>query len=205
MKPTFKGLEVKADSYIQLPPVGAYLAKVSAVRVPDVDGVKVFKPVIEVMLDICDGEYTGRFMEVYKNQVERFGKATYKGIFRLTPPMEGDEDWKVRSFTRNIWKMEESNPGYRFIKPDNTWDEQGMVGKTIGINLRERLYTYTDKDGFEKDGKTIEIGQFELVQDVKDGKCRPMRERDQRKNKNENTTDAATGYSEVNTDDLPWA
>ena len=143
MKPTYKNFEAKENStaFIELPPPGVYIGTILAVRVVDADGQKVFRDAIEVMVEITEGEYKGRFTEVYNDQASRLGKdkAKFKGIFRLIPPIDGDEDWRFRAFEGNIWCVEESNPGYKFRKPDGSWDEQGLAGKSIGIRRKMPL------------------------------------------------------------------
>jgi len=206
MKPTYKNFEAKENSFLTLPPAGVYVGTILQVRVVDADGQKVLRDTIEVMVEITEGEYKGRFTDVYKDQEKRLGKdkAYYKGIFKLIPPIDDDEDWRFRAFEGNIWCVEESNPGYKFRKPDGSWDEQGLAGKAIGINIRNRIYNYTASDGSIKDGNAIEIARFETVENVRSGKAKPARDRDTRENKIENVPN---GYTQVDTNTLPfnWA
>ena len=104
----------------------------------------------------------------------------------LIPYTDDDEDWRKRSFQANLWCVQESNPGYKW-----DWDEKKLKGKKVGINLRKRLYTYTNAQGEKKDGETVEIAKFETVDDVRNGKCKPMRDRDQREKRDENTVEIA--------------
>ena len=203
MKATYSGFEAKKSSnYIDLPPVGAYIGEIQAAREAEQNG----RPVIELFMEITEGEYKGRFTDVYNDQKERFGqdKAKYKGIFKLIPPMDGDEDWRYRAFEGNIWCVEESNPGFKFRKPDGTWDEQGLAGKTIGLNLRNRIYNYTASDETVKEGKVIEIARFETVQNVHNGKVKAAKDRDTRKVKEEESTSVPNGFTAVNTELPPW-
>lgn len=208
MKPSYNGFEAKkANNFAELPPVGAYVTEILNVEFIDHND-KEKNPFndphdkIALYLDITEGEYKGRFMEVWQSQKERFGEsATYKGMFRLTPPIDGDEDWRKRSFESNLWCVQESNPGYAW-----DWDEKKLKGKKVGINLRKRLYNYTNQNGEVETRDTVEIGKFETIADVKAGKCRLMRENDRRQNKD--TAPASTDGSEF-TDvskavDVPW-
>lgn len=199
MKPSYKGFEAKKNGgFLTLPPVGAYVAEIKEVRMVGADPIdNRDRDVIELMMEITEGEYAGRYMEFYKDQKERFGDTTkYKGVFRLVAPLENDEDWRKRTFEGNLWCVEQSNDGYVW-----DWDEKKLKGKKVGISVRERLYTYGDKER-----STTEIARFETVADVKAGKVKPMRPRDQRSG----GSGSAESMDESNltdvskTVDVPW-
>jgi len=191
-----KSVEIqKRGNFLTLPPVGAYVAEIKNVRVVEADKEKGQKyDTLEMMVEITEGEYAGRYTEVYNDQKERFGKASYRGTFRLYCPNNDSEEWVDRKFANNIWCVQESNPGYE-------WDrhEEKLKGKKVGISVRRKLYTYNNEDR-----ETTEIGQFETVADVKAGKCRPMKDRDQREKKDaadndeQNFTDVSKGI------EVPW-
>ena len=199
MKPTYQGFEAKENStnFLELPPAGLYIGQIMAVRVVDADGVKTFRDWLEVMLEITEGDYKGRFTAVYNDQKERFGaeNTRYRGTFRIAIPSgkEDEEEWVRRSFEGNLWCVEQSNPGYHW-----DWDENKLTGKKIGINLRTRLYTYNDKDK-----ETVEVARFETLDDVKTGKAKPAKVRDQRKHDDTPSFDTST-FTEVNTELPPW-
>lgn len=199
MKPSYKGFEAKKNGgFLTLPPVGAYIAEIKEVRfVPQDPLENRDRDTIELMIEITEGEYAGRYMEFYKDQKERFGDSVkYKGIFKLVAPLENDEDWRKRNFEGNLWCVEQSNEGYTW-----DWDEKKLKGKKVGISVRERLYTYNDKER-----STTEIAKFETVDDVKSGNVKPMRARDQRTggSTTEDSTDGS-GFTEVSkTVDVPW-
>ena len=115
MKPSYKGFDAKQNTgnYITLPPVGAYEAEIQAVRfTPKNEAENIFRDTIELMIEITEGEYANRYHEVYENQKERFGDSIkYKGIFKLYPPVEGEEsyDWRKSVFEGNLWAVSESN------------------------------------------------------------------------------------------------
>lgn len=189
MKPTYGNFEAKkSGGYIELPPVGAYVAEIQDVRT----GEQFDHTIIELMMEITEGEYKGRYHEVYEDQRERFGNATYKGVFKLTAPNDNDEDWRVSTFQGNLWCVQESNPGYKW-----DWDEKKLKGKKVGISVRKRLYTGQDKDGNPVDRETLEIGRFETITDVKAGKVKPMKVKDTRK-KNESTS--GSDFTDVSKD-----
>ena len=196
MKPTYKGFEAKkSNGFLELPPVGAYVAEIKQVRLVEADGKQQTRDVIELMIDIVEGEYSNRYMDFFTEQRERFGDTIkFKGIFRLTPPIEGDEDWRKRSFEGNLWCVEQSNPGYTW-----DWDEMKLKGKKVGISVRKRLYTFNGTDR-----ETTEIGRFETVDDVRSGKVKPMKDRDQRINKSTDSVDPSS-FTDVSGEMiLPW-
>ena len=198
MKPSYQGFEAKKSSnFITLPPAGVYEAEIRNVRLVSGDSSKNERDVIELMIEITEGEYAGRYMAFYNDQKDRFGDSVkYKGVFRLVAPFADDEDWRKRTFEGNLWCVEQSNPGY-------TWDrdEKKLIGKKIGINVRNRLYTYNGKDR-----STTEIGRFETIDDVRNGKCKPMNDRDQRDHSSAEA-DSTTGenFTDVSkTVEVPW-
>ena len=206
MKPSYNGFEAKKSSFTELPPVGAYEAKILNVMFIDHKD-KEKNPYndphdkIELYLDITEGEYAGRFMQQWNEQKELKGDdAIYRGVFRLICPLENDEDWRRRNFEANLWCVQESNPGYAW-----DWDEKKLKDKKVGISIRNRLYDYTDnKTGETKTGKAIEIGRFETIADVQAGKCRPMRDNDRRQNKEDAPADNGSSTDVSGTVDVPW-
>ena len=194
MKPTYKNFSAKkSGGFVDLPPKGAYVAEIKNVILSeDRNG----REVLEVMLDICEGEYENRYTEVWKDQKERFGDdVRFRGIFRLTPPVDGDEDWRYRAFEGNLWCVEQSNDGYTW-----DWKEDKLKGKKVGISVRNRLYTYNGKER-----ATTEIARFETVDDVHNGKCKPVPDRDQREKRDDDFTDGSN-FTDVSSNvDVPWA
>ena len=82
-----------------------------------------------------------------------------------------------------------------------------VTGKKVGISIRKRLYTGQDKDGNPVDRETIEIGKFETVDDVRNGKCKLLRDRDTRKKKNSSSDDSTdgSGFTDVSSSvSVPW-
>ena len=103
-------------------------------------------------------------------------------------------------FSHNIWCVQDSNGK----KPDGSyiyvWTFDGNVkqlkGKKVGINVRKRIYEYNGQVR-----ETTEIGQFETVDDVRNGKCKPMKDRDTRKNSSDEPQFTEVSTSEVS---VPW-
>ena len=197
MKQTYSTFSAKKPTFLTVPPAGAYEAVIKDVLLREPDGDKQKRTVIELMIEIIAGEYANRYDELYRDQLERFGgNVSYKGIFRLTPPSDDDEDWRKRAFEGNLWCVEQSNPGYSW-----DWDEKKLKGKKVGINVRKRLYIYNGKER-----ETTEIGQFETIEDVKNGKCPKLKDRDQRNN-DSGSADSTNGseFTDVSKDvAVPW-
>ena len=199
MKPSCSNFEArKSSGFVTLPPVGAYVAEIQGVRFKAKNEKEnVFRDTIEVMVEITEGDYKDQYHKVLENQRERFGDdVKYKGVFRLIPYTDDDEDWRKRAFQSNIWCVQESNPGYRW-----DWDENKLKGKKVGINIRQYLYTYNGKDY-----ETTEIAKFETVQDVRDGKTREMRPRDRRENPNADVSFDGQNFTDVSGSEInvPW-
>ena len=193
MKPTYSNFEAKKNNsgFLELPPRGAYVAKIKSAKEEDFFG----RQCIEITLDITEGEYKGRYEAVWRDQEERFGKAYFKGIFRLFPYKDGDKDYVKAQFEGNLWAVQESNAGYRW-----DWDEKKLVGKMVGISVRNRLYTYNGKDR-----STPEIAEFVPVADVKTGKVKLKPDYDRRKKDEEASTDGSEFTEVSNEVDVPWA
>ena len=145
-----------------------------------------------MMIEITEGEYKDQYHKVFEDQKERYGgDVKYKGSFKLRPPIDGDDPWIKKVFEGNLWCVEQSNPGYAW-----DWDEKKLVGKKIGINVRERLYTGNDGS----DRSTTEIGQFEPIDDVRNGKCKEMKARDGRRSDSSATASTTgEGFTDVST------
>lgn len=199
MKPTYSNFEAKkSNGFLELPPVGAYVAEIKQVRLVEADGKMQNRDVIELMIDITEGEYANRYMDFFTEQRERFGDTVkYKGVFRLTPPIDGEEgfEWRQSVFQGNLWCVQQSNAGYTW-----DWDETKLKGKKVGINVRKRLYTFNGQDR-----ETTEIGRFETVDDVRNGKVKPMRDRDQRTSKSDGSSADPSGFTDVSKEmNVPW-
>ena len=189
MKAKYAGYEgKKSGGYIELPPAGAYVGEILNVKVePSYD--KSHDQIV-LMLDVTEGEYKGRYMEVYNDQKERFPECKFKGILRITVPEENDPEdkaWIKRVFEGNLWAVEQSNSGYAW-----DWDEKKLKGKKVGFSVRKRFYTY---DG--KDRETTEIAQLESIEEVRAGKVKPLKVRD---NRTSNTETEDTGSERAGTD-----
>ena len=171
MKATYDGFEAKKRGGSKLPPVGQYIGEIQGVRVDK--SYSGDRDVIVCMVEITEGEYKGRYHEVFEDQRERFGgEVKYKGVLTLSPPIPNDEPWVKQRWESNLFCVQESNPGYHW-----DWDENKLKGKKIGINVRENYFKGKDGNWVT----TTEIGQFETVDDVRNGKCKDMNPRGKKK------------------------
>ena len=187
MKATYGDFEAKKSSNNFLPPVGQYVAEIQGVRLDK--NYSGDRDVIVCMIEITEGDYKGQYHKVFEDQKERFGDSVkYKGTFTLTPYVDGDPLWMKTRFEQNLWCVQESNPGYKW-----DWDEKKLKGKKIGINVRENQYK--GNDGAKK--VTTEIGQFETIDDVRNGKCKNMNPRIAKALKNEENNDSSEGFQGV--------
>lgn len=195
MKPTYKNFEAKqSKGFLTVPPAGAYVAEIKNVNVIEPTD-RNPRTVLELIVDISEGEYTHRYKDLFDENKNRFGDANYRGTFRITVPTEQDDEednWIKRKFEDQMFAIQESNPGYAW-----DWDEKKLKMKKVGISVRNRIYEYSGKTR-----STTEIGRLEIVQDVRDGKIKPMKDRDQTQGK---TADSAQGFTDVSDDtETPW-
>jgi len=174
-------------------PAGPYVAMIKAVKI---DGKEPDQQLI-IRVDVCEGEFTDYFMNRYRREKEsgRF-EPRYKGDFKLRIPNDDNPkaqypESDLRRFNDAIYRIEKSNPGYQW-----DWNEQGLVGKTVGINMQAGEYNgnpYT------------RIGRLEIADDVRKGIVEKMKPREARGDAYEPpVTDQQTGFTAVETDELPF-
>jgi hypothetical protein len=89
-----------------------------------------------------------------------------------------------------MWAIEQSNPGYKW-----DWNEGGLKGKIVGINVREGSYNgnaYT------------QIGRLEVADDVRKGIVSTMRPKEPRMGGTESQpVDTQSGYF-IATEEVPF-
>lgn len=195
----------KGNDYLEMPPVGAYVAEVKNARIVEASGNQRYDK-LEMMIDITEGDYKGRFTEIFNDQKERGYDAKYKGIYRLSLPTEGQDNEKVTGWVSNqLFCVFDSNSAPGGTK-EYRWDgsEKSLIGKKVGINMRKKLYNYTNRNGEVVEAETTEIGRLETVDDVKAGKCKVMKVRDTRQNNGGSSSDAPTFTEVSGAVDVPW-
>lgn len=132
--------EVQEYTDRQKLPLGAYVCKVKQCKVADTN----FGSQLAILFDISEGEYAGYFQKDYEGNTAQDKK--WRGLLRVWLPKddgsENDEMTK-RSFKGMTTSFEKSNPGYRW-----DWNENSLVGKTIGILFRNEEWEYNGKSGW---------------------------------------------------------
>lgn len=176
-------------------PAGPYVAKILAVKV---DGEDPDQTLI-IRVDVTEGPYANYFRDRFKREKENSRyEPRYKGDFRLRIPNDNNTkamypESDLRRFNDAIYRIEKSNPGYHW-----DWNEQGLVGKTVGINMQDNEYNGVP---FTK------IGRLEIADDVRNGVCDKMNPKAPRGDAYEPPVaqvDQQTGFTAVETDELPF-
>lgn len=191
---SFEGFKPEAPAAgFPMLPKGLYVARITAVKL---DGTEPDQRLI-IRVEIQEGEYAGYYSRRFKADKERGGRfePRYKGDYAIQVPNPGNPrrqhyDWDVRSFNGMIWAIEDSNPGYHW-----DWNEQGLVGKAVGINVRQGTYNgsaYTT------------IGRLESLERMKEGLVKVMKDAAPRGSAPAAEVDADTGMAVVDDEDIPF-
>lgn len=172
-------------------PAGNYVAKILKVEeLSTTDG----KMSIMLSFDICEGENKDFFRRDYNSQDPSFGVPKWRGTFRLWEPTgDGTEKdgWTKRTFNNAIACAEESNPGYHW-----DWNEQGLKGKLIGVQYRDREWSYDGKTGW-----MTECGALCSVDDIRNGKAKLLKGKPL---SNGAGAASAASFTQVDDDELPF-
>jgi len=165
MKP-IEGFKAEAPrSGYPMLPKGLYIAKITGVKL---DGTEPDQRLV-IRVDITEGEFTGYYKKRYDAEkvMNSQYETKYKGDYNLQIPDKNNPraqhfDWDLNKFNAAIWAVEDSNPGYHW-----DWNEASLKGKTIGINVQQGVYNgnpYT------------RIGRLESVNQIREGKCKLMKD-----------------------------
>jgi hypothetical protein len=184
--------EAPATKYPMLP-AGTYVAGIKNVKV---DGKEPDQQLV-LRLDIIEGDWAGYYTKRYEHdgQNARDYQAKYKGDFRIqipdpANPKRQHPEWDTKAFNNAMWAIEQSNPGYKW-----DWNEGGLKGKIVGINVREGSYNgnaYT------------QIGRLEVADDVRKGIVSTMRPKEPRMGGTESQpVDTQSGYF-IATEEVPF-
>ena len=177
-------------------PAGAYVAKIKAAKVDGVEPDQWFT----LRVDVAEGPYTGYFLNRYnKDKSSSRFEPKYKGDYRLRIPNDENKnapypESDIKNFNALVYCIEHSNPGYHW-----DWDDpnlvQGLTGKLVGINMQAGEYNgipYT------------KIGRLEVADDVRKGIVKEMKPRPSRSDAYEPPVDKQSGFTAVETDELPF-
>lgn len=199
----FKAEASVGNAYPQLEP-GPYIAAIRAVKL---EGAEPDQTLI-LRMEVIEGPAAGYFTKRYAHDSANAGQyeAKYKGDFRLrVPNLDNQADQypqtTLRRFQDAIYRIESSNPGYRW-----DWNEQGLIGKTVGISMQEGAFN---------DTVYTAIGRLETVDDIRQGRVGVMKPRKPRYSNdyvgagNSGSVEAAGGgsaaaFTPVEIADLPF-
>lgn len=120
-----------ADAGSRNLPAGGYVAQiVSATFTQSRNGF----PMLEIWLDIADGEYKG----IFTAKATVPGMWNNAGIYRLTLPTDVNApatDWRLQRLKGLITAVEESNSGFAWRD-----DERALKGQLVGVLYREEQF-----------------------------------------------------------------
>lgn len=164
MKP-FEGYKSEPQMQKMILPAGCYVAAIKSAKVEGTEPDQTLK----IAVDIVEGPASGFYTKQYEQATARPNlqyEVKYKGVLALQIPNPANTkrthpEWDTKAFNNAMWCIEQSNSGYHW-----DWNEAGLKNKLVGINVREGTYngaTYT------------KIGRFEVVNDVREGICKPMK------------------------------
>lgn len=175
-------------------PAGVYPAVIVGAKVEDTQ----YGQKLVLALDVTEGEHKGHYQNLFDYDTKN-GNFTpkWKGTIRLTVPTgDGSEKdgWSKRTFEGAMWAIEQSNPGYHW-----DWNEVGLKGKAVGINVRNKEWEFNDLSGW-----TTEIGRLESIPELLAGRVKVMKDRPLNKPETAATTDAQNGFTAVETSELPF-
>lgn len=163
--------EAPAQGYPMLP-AGCYVAGIKNAKI---DGQEPDQQIV-LRLEIIEGDWAGYYTKRYEHDGTSGGvklqfPPKYKGDFRIQIPNQANTrrqhpEWDLRTLNNSIWCIESSNPGFRW---DGDTDHIGqLIGKTVGINVREETYN---------GNLFTRIGRLENADNVRQGIAKPMKPR----------------------------
>lgn len=118
-------------------PAGGYVAQIQiAIYTESRNG----SPMLEVRLEIVEGEYKG----IFNSKVQNPGTWPNAGTYRLTLPDDPNaapDDWRLQRFKGLITAVEESNSSFRWRD-----DERALRGCFVGVLYRDEEFI-SQQDG----------------------------------------------------------
>ena len=148
-------------------PAGPYVGKIKAVKI---DGQEPDQTLI-IRLDVSEGDQEGFYMKRYNRDDLRYKNneskypAKYKGDLRIRIPNPDNKralypESDLETFKDAIWCIEDSNPGYHW-----DWEEQSLVGLTVGFSVRQGTYNYNMYTRIFKleSASRVRMGEVEIL------------------------------------------
>lgn len=174
-------------------PLGAYVCKVKQAKVVDND----YGSQLAILFDITEGECAGFFQKDYASNTAQDKK--WRGLLRVWLPKDDGSDndeMTKRSFKGMTTAFENSNPGYAW-----DWNENSLVGKTVGILFRNEEWEYNGKSGWAVrpfraiSADTVRDEEYTLPKD------KPLKNKQSTAPSYPNPN---SGYEEVEDEELPF-
>ena len=185
--------EVQEFTDRQKLPLGAYVCKIKQVRVQD----NSFGSQLCMLFDISEGEYANFFKRDFDSNTAQDKK--WRGLMRVwLPKDDGSDNDEItkRTLKGMTTAFEKSNPGYAW-----DWNENSLVGKTVGILFRNEEWEYNGKNGWAVrpfraiSADTVRDEEYTLPKD------KPLKNKQSAAPSYSNPNN---GYEEVEDEELPF-
>ena len=131
---------------ITFPPAGGYIGIIRNARNNEA------KEYLEMLIDIDDGE----FKDFYRKRYDATGKWLLRAYCSYKPTA-------LRRFKNFVTSINASNPGLGF--QESNYDEKTLIGKRVGMTLREE--EYIRKDG--EVGESLKIYIWHTIEAIEKG------------------------------------
>lgn len=112
-------------------PAGGYVAQIVGAVLTESQR---HTPMLEVRIEIAEGEYRGIFTE----RVQTPGTWPNAGTYRLPLPEDPNaapDDWRLQRLKGMVTSVEESNPGFKWRD-----DERDLRGRFVGVLYRDEEF-----------------------------------------------------------------
>lgn len=182
MKP-YTGYTPERKSAREILPAGGYVAKIMDAKEVTYD----WGSRLVISFDIAEGDMRDFFAADYRSNTAEDKK--WRGVYRLNVPKDDgteEDEWTKKTFNGAMWALEESNPGYRW-----GWDEATLKGKSVGVIFRNKEWEMNGNTGW-----TTECGKLDSVNNIREGKYKPLKDKPL-KNQPTGATTQAFDYSAV--------
>lgn len=113
-------------------PAGGYVAQIVGAVLTETRNTH--EPMIEIRLEIAEGEYKG----IFQSKVQTPGTWPFNGTYRLSLPADPNasaDDWRLQRFKGIISAVSESNKGFRWAD-----DERALRGRFVGVLFRDEEF-----------------------------------------------------------------
>ena len=186
----FSGFKAeKASGGREILPAGGYVCEIKSAKEEVFD----WGSRLALAIDVAEGEYAGFFKKDFDGNDREDKK--WRGIYRISIPKDDGSEmdgWTKKIFGNVMWSIEQSNPGYTW-----NWDEKTLKGKKLGVIYRNREWEVDGKTGW-----TTEAGGAASVDDIRNGKFKPLKDKPLKNRPVQTTTSAPDTVDDES--DLPF-